>query len=64
MNTVSRPDYAGPPVAVAPVPDEVAPSNRPKLRTSPQNIGPVPPSVEPPLPEALPADSTLPKPPR
>ncbi len=64
VNTVSRPDYAGPPVAVAPIPDEVAPSNRPRLRTSPQNIGPVPPSVEPPLPEALPADGSLPQPPR
>lgn len=55
VDTISRPDYAGPPVA-EPVPDEVAPSARPKLRTSPQNIGPVP-SVEPPLPEALPSDS-------
>ncbi len=57
VNTVSRPDYAGPPVAVAPMPDEVAPSNRPRLRTSPGDITP----VEPPLPEALPADATLPK---
>lgn len=61
IDTVSRPDYAGPPVASIPRPDEVAPSNRPKLRTSPQSIGP---AVEPPLPEALPADPSLPKPPR
>jgi outer membrane protein assembly factor BamD len=63
VDTVSRPDYVGPPVAVRePAPDEVAPSNRPRLRTSPQSIGPVP-AVEPPLPEALPQDTGLPKPP-
>lgn len=64
VDTVSRPDYVGPPVMMPePPPDEVAPSTRPKLRTSPQNIGPVP-AVEPPLPEALPQDTTLPKPPQ
>ena len=46
VETSSRPDYYGPPVALPPTPDEVAPG-RPKLRTSP--IGPVP-DVEPPLP--------------
>lgn len=45
VDTASRPDYLGPPVVV---PDEVAPQ-KPKLRTSPANIGPVP-AVEPPLP--------------
>lgn len=62
VNTVSRPDYVGPPVIVREQPDEVAPSNRPRLRNSP-SIGPVP-AVEPPLPEALPQDSNLPKPPQ
>jgi outer membrane protein assembly factor BamD len=61
INTISRPDYSGPPVAEPVVPDEVAPSSRPRLRTSPQSIGPVP-AVEPPLPEALPADTGLPAP--
>ncbi|MES2570485.1 MAG: outer membrane protein assembly factor BamD, partial [Verrucomicrobiota bacterium] len=63
--TSSRPDYVGPPVVVPePIePDEVAPSPRPKLRASPQNIGPLPPSVEPALPEALPQDPDLPTPP-
>ncbi|HEX8311388.1 MAG TPA: outer membrane protein assembly factor BamD [Chthoniobacteraceae bacterium] len=60
VDTTSRPDYAGPPVK-EPVPDEVAPSNRPRLRTSAGNLGPVP-AVEPPLPEALPADTDLPAP--
>src|SRR4051812_16522088 len=41
VDTVSRPDYVGPPVAMAKQPVESAPS-RPKLRTSPENIGPVP----------------------
>jgi len=45
VETASRPDYVGPPVAVR-EPDEVAPG-RPTLRTSP--IAPVP-AVEPPLP--------------
>ena len=54
VDTVSRPDYVGPPVVIR-EPDEVAPG-RPRLRTSP--IGPVPP-VEPPLPaqEIRPSDA-------
>jgi outer membrane protein assembly factor BamD len=60
VDTASRPDYAGPPVIV-PEPEPPPTTTRPKLRTSPQNIGPVPP-VEPPLPEALPQDTGLPKP--
>jgi outer membrane protein assembly factor BamD len=62
VDTNSRPDYLGPPVVV---PDEVAPK-RPKLRTAPDQLGPVP-NVEPPLPQAqeppLPSDNTgeLPK---
>jgi outer membrane protein assembly factor BamD len=62
VDTASRPDYAGPPVVVPEPPPEPVTTGRPKLRTSPQNIGPVPP-VEPPLPEALPQDTGLPKPP-
>jgi len=57
VDTASRPDYLGPPVVV---PDEVAPQ-KPKVRTSTQDVGPVPshpaapsapagPAVEPPLP--------------
>ncbi len=49
VETVSRPDYVGPPVKM-PEPDEVAPG-RPKLRSSP--IGPVP-AVEPELPKSDP----------
>lgn len=64
VDTVSRPDYVGPQVTVPPEPDEVAPSGRPRLRTSPDTIGPVPTAVEPPLPEALPQDTGLPKPPQ
>lgn len=60
VDTASRPDYAGPPVIV-PEPEEPVSTSRPKLRTSPQHIGPVP-AVEPPLPEALPQDTGLPKP--
>lgn len=48
VETISRPDYVGPPVKV-PEPDEVAPSGPPKLRTSP--IDPIP-AVEPALPDA------------
>lgn len=59
VDTVSRPDYVGPPVVV-PEPIEVAPP-RPQLRTGPSNIGPMP-AVEPPLPEALPQDTGLPTP--
>jgi outer membrane protein assembly factor BamD len=65
VDTASRPDYVGPPVFV---PEEkvveTAPG-RPKLRTSPGAMGPVP-AVEPPLPtpDKLPTDETgLPKPP-
>jgi outer membrane protein assembly factor BamD len=50
--TASRADYLGPPVAEptpAPAPDESAPP-KPALRTSPQDLGPQPPAVEPPLP--------------
>jgi outer membrane assembly lipoprotein YfiO len=50
VDTVSRPDYVGPPVAVVEEKTDNAPA-RPKLRTSPDNIGPVP-AVEPPLPTA------------
>lgn len=50
VDTVSRPDYVGPPVTM---PTEVAPA-KPKLRTSSKDIGPVPAEpvlpVEPPLP--------------
>lgn len=57
VDTASRPDYLGPPVVV---PDQVAPQ-KPKVRTSTQDVGPVPsggrasgapagPPVEPPLP--------------
>jgi len=50
VETVSRPDYVGPPVVMPTAPDEVAPG-RPKLRSSP--IGPVP-AVEPDLPKSEP----------
>jgi outer membrane protein assembly factor BamD len=64
VDTVSRPDYAGPPVVVREI--ETAPG-RPKLRTSPDGLNPVP-AVEPPLPgapEQLPSEETgLPAPPR
>ncbi len=66
VDTVSRPDYMGPPVALPEAPVETAPS-RPRLRTSPQSIGPVGPTVEPTLPsqpEALPQDTGLPQPPQ
>ena len=49
INTISRPDYVGPPVN--PPADEVAPPKRPKLRTSAPGIDPVAPGTEPPLPE-------------
>lgn len=45
VDTAARPDFAGPPIVI---PDEVEPE-RPKLRTSPLDLGPVP-AVEPPLP--------------
>jgi len=71
VDTVSRPDYVGPPVAMAKQAVETAPS-KPKLRTSPENIGPVPSGPEPALPEsgarsgkpeALKQDTGLPTPP-
>jgi outer membrane protein assembly factor BamD len=46
VSTAARPDYAGPPVVI---PDEIAPE-KPKIRTSPGDIGPVP-AVEPALPK-------------
>jgi outer membrane protein assembly factor BamD len=71
VDTVSRPDYVGPPVTLAQQPSapvETAPG-RPKLRTSSDAIGPVPAgAVEPPLPsapgkpEALKPDTGLPVP--
>lgn len=68
VDTVSRPDYVGPPVTLAQQPTanvETAPG-RPKLRTSSDGIGPVAPgAVEPPLPgkpEALKPDTGLPVP--
>ena len=57
VDTVSRPDYVGPPVKVAtvrvtPAPAQpAAPFGRPKLRTSPDTIEPMQP-VEPMLPSA------------
>jgi outer membrane protein assembly factor BamD len=48
VDTVSRPDYVGPPVAELRQKIDTAPS-KPKLRTSPEGLGPVP-AVEPPLP--------------
>jgi len=48
VDTASRPDYVGPPVEVPKDDVESAPA-KPKLRTSPDSLGPVP-AVEPPLP--------------
>ncbi len=49
VDTASRPDYLGPPVAEpTPAGDQTAPP-KPQLRTSPDDLAPVPP-VEPPLP--------------
>ncbi|MDQ3622356.1 MAG: outer membrane protein assembly factor BamD, partial [Verrucomicrobiota bacterium] len=50
VDTVSRPDYAGPPVNVPEPPVETAPA-RPALRTTPGSLDPVPP-IEPPLPSS------------
>lgn len=52
VDTASRPDFNGPPVsAPPPPPDQVAPATRrPQMRTSPQDVGPVP-AVEPALPQ-------------
>ena len=63
VDTISRPDYVGPPVAIAQEKIETGPA-KPKLRTSPGGI----PAVEPPLPAtpdaALPSkDPGLPQPP-
>lgn len=49
VDTAARSDYAGPPVTPPVTPDQVAPP-KPKLRTSPQDVGPVP-AVEPALPQ-------------
>ena len=49
VDTAARSDFAGPPVSVPVTPDQVAPA-KPKLRTSPQDVGPVP-AVEPALPQ-------------
>lgn len=50
VDTAARPDYSGPPVSMpTPTPDELAPG-RPKLRTTPEDVGPIP-AVEPALPE-------------
>jgi len=48
VDTASRPDYLGPKIAVR---EQTAPQ-KPKVRSSPQDVGPVPsmPAVEPPLP--------------
>ncbi|MEP6667884.1 MAG: outer membrane protein assembly factor BamD [Chthoniobacter sp.] len=48
VDTVSRPDYVGPPVAEIKEKIQTGPA-KPKLRTSPDSLGPVP-AVEPPLP--------------
>lgn len=47
VDTSSRADYVGPPAPV--VPDEVEPE-QPRLRTSPMDVAPLPPAVEPDLP--------------
>lgn len=49
VDTAARSDFAGPPVSVPVAPEQAAPA-RPKLRTSPQDVGPVP-AVEPALPQ-------------
>jgi outer membrane protein assembly factor BamD len=54
VDTVSRPDYVGPPVTVAQQKVETAPG-RPQLRTSPGGITP----VEPPLPSGTNKPGTL-----
>ena len=56
VDTASRPDYAGPPVTVPKTEKVDTGPGKPKLRTSPDAIGPVP-AVEP----ALPGDTGLPK---
>jgi outer membrane protein assembly factor BamD len=50
VQTTTRPDYVGPPVAEpTPVPDQTPPP-KDNLRTSPDDLTPPPPAVEPPLP--------------
>jgi outer membrane protein assembly factor BamD len=50
VDTAARPDFNGPPVSAPPsAPDQVAP-RKPLMRTSPQDVGPVP-AVEPALPQ-------------
>jgi hypothetical protein len=52
VDTVSRPDYVGPPVVIAEEQVDSAPSSsKPKLRTSPDSVPP----VEPALPSGAPA---------
>jgi outer membrane protein assembly factor BamD len=60
VDTASRPDYVGPPVVVPEEKEKIVTGPaKPKLRTSPGNIGP---AVEPPLPAN--PDPTLPQPPQ
>lgn len=47
LDTAARADYVGPPAPV--VPDEVEPE-LPRMRTSPDDVAPLPPAVEPDLP--------------
>ncbi len=47
VDTAARPDYAGPPAPI--VPDELPP-DRPRMRTSPSDVTPLP-AVEPELPQ-------------
>lgn len=58
VDTVSRPDYVGPPIVMPPEPDEIATPNRPKMRGGTGDLVPLPP-VEPPLPSL---DPSLPSP--
>ena len=59
VDTASRPDFVGPPVVEPKQATETAPS-KPKLRTSPDNLGPVP-AVEPPLPGQEPSKLPAPR---
>jgi len=58
LDTASRPDYVGPPVVVPEEKIDKGTGGKPKLRTSPSNIGP---AVEPELPAT--PDPDLPQPP-
>lgn len=49
VDTASRPDYVGPPVAMAKPKIETGPG-KPKLRTTPDGLLPLPAAMEPPLP--------------